>query len=430
LVSLAFEDQDFVRGIESTSGGLLGAVIGEVVDLVESYSPPPGGGDQGAPGSGVGGGSDDHDDGSNGSGSTTSGGGSDDGGTNITNEDLGLDGSGDPIAPDPPAETPGSGSGGGSGQTSEPDLEPDETPSESASDNQSENAVQPIVIDLDEDGIEIAISAEVLFDVDNDGFLEATSWAAADDGFLVIDLNADGTRGFGDGKIDQTDELVLSNWGNQGDTDLQALGRAFDDNSDDVIDASDAVWSELRVWQDLNQNGITDEGELHTLSDLEFTSISVVYDDGEPFPNEWSKPKNAIWFADLASDNDDSDYRREAFGNGLLGVSSIVRSGEVLTGVVGDLVLQATQIGYRVEEADFGFAIEYEDGEFNRVKVFGENSEDDDFDLNQRVFAAAYGNDAANILTAAGANWNVEIDGGAGDDSVAGGGSDDILAGG
>jgi hypothetical protein len=49
-----------------------------------------------------------------------------------------------------------------------------------------------------------------------DGFRERTAWAAADDGFLVIDLNADGTRGAGDGLIDQRSELVLSEWGLKG----------------------------------------------------------------------------------------------------------------------------------------------------------------------------------------------------------------------
>ena len=61
-----------------------------------------------------------------------------------------------------------------------------------------------------------------------DGFRERTAWAAADDGFLVIDLNADGTRGAGDGQIDQRSELVLSNWGPEGSNGLQPLADATD----------------------------------------------------------------------------------------------------------------------------------------------------------------------------------------------------------
>jgi hypothetical protein len=91
---------------------------------------------------------------------------------------------------------------------------------------------QPIGLDLDGDGIEIAFGQGTYFDWDEDGFLEKGAWVSSDDGFLVLDLNADGTRGAGDGVIDQTRELVLSLWGNDDDTDLQALRRAFDNNND------------------------------------------------------------------------------------------------------------------------------------------------------------------------------------------------------
>jgi hypothetical protein len=45
---------------------------------------------------------------------------------------------------------------------------------------------------------------------DGDGLRERVGWAAAQDAFLVLDLNADGTRGAGYGRIDQAKELVLS----------------------------------------------------------------------------------------------------------------------------------------------------------------------------------------------------------------------------
>jgi hypothetical protein len=59
--------------------------------------------------------------------------------------------------------------------------------------------VQPIILDLDGDGVEVGFGNPVYFDVDGDGFKEQTSWVASDDGFLVIDLIADGSRGIGDG---------------------------------------------------------------------------------------------------------------------------------------------------------------------------------------------------------------------------------------
>ena len=121
----------------------------------------------------------------------------------------------------------------------------------------------PVILDLDGDGVEVAFGEDIYFDLDDDGFLEQTSWAAADDGFLVIDKLAndvrdtDGTDGWGDGVIDQSNELVLSSLGLEGDTDLQALAR-YDDNGDGKLDARDAIWNELKVWQELNQDGKTE----------------------------------------------------------------------------------------------------------------------------------------------------------------------------
>jgi hypothetical protein len=54
----------------------------------------------------------------------------------------------------------------------------------------------PLVIDLDGDGIEtIGLSeGNAYFDVDGDLFREKTGWLKGDDGFLVLDANANGRR--------------------------------------------------------------------------------------------------------------------------------------------------------------------------------------------------------------------------------------------
>ena len=147
----------------------------------------------------------------------------------------------------------------------------------------------PVILDLDGDGVEVAFGEDIYFDLDDDGFLEQTSWASADDGFLVIDLTADGTRGAGDGVIDQSNELVLSSLGVDGDTDLQALAR-YDlstngGNNNGKLDSGDAIWNELKVWQDLSQDGKTegDGTELKTLAAWGISSINIAYDDGINF---------------------------------------------------------------------------------------------------------------------------------------------------
>jgi hypothetical protein len=48
-----------------------------------------------------------------------------------------------------------------------------------------------------------------------------------------------------------------------------------DSNADGKIDANDGVFSQLRVWRDLDQDGRTDAGELFTLNELGIASIGL-----------------------------------------------------------------------------------------------------------------------------------------------------------
>src|SRR5262249_16802544 len=101
------------------------------------------------------------------------------------------------------------------------------------------------------------------FDMTNSGFAQQTAWTSGDTGFLVRDLNANGT-------IDSITEM----FGTSGEDGFSKL-MALDSNHDLKIDASDSAWSTLQVWLDANGNGITDAGELHSLSSLGITSIDL-----------------------------------------------------------------------------------------------------------------------------------------------------------
>src|SRR4029079_608645 len=83
------------------------------------------------------------------------------------------------------------------------------------------------------------------------------------DGFLVVDSNHNG-------RIDD----VTEKFGGRFESGYQELA-SYDSNGDGKISAADANWSELRVWQDLNQNGVTDAGELKTLEELGITELSL-----------------------------------------------------------------------------------------------------------------------------------------------------------
>jgi len=123
----------------------------------------------------------------------------------------------------------------------------------------------PLVLDLDGDGYELTTEAnsKAYFEFDSDGFAERTGWVRGDDALLARDANGNGT-------IDGITEL----FGNQTTSGFTMLA-AFDGNGDGVINASDTVYSELRVWQDANQNGVSDAGELKTLSEAGIVSINL-----------------------------------------------------------------------------------------------------------------------------------------------------------
>ncbi|MDV7340679.1 cadherin-like domain-containing protein [Terasakiella sp. A23] len=135
----------------------------------------------------------------------------------------------------------------------------------------------PIVLDLDGDGVELLSAEEgVEFDIDNDGDNEATGWVGPDDGLLVVDVN-------GDGEINDMSEVVSPYLSIDGEdnTDLtssvETLAR-YDDNNDGLITADDDIYDSLQVWQDKDSSGTVDNGELISLHDLGVTQFSVDYD--------------------------------------------------------------------------------------------------------------------------------------------------------
>lgn len=53
----------------------------------------------------------------------------------------------------------------------------------------------------------------------------------------------------------------------------------LDSNHDGVFDGDDEAFGEVMVWQDKNQNGIVDDGELMTLNEAGITSITLDYEN-------------------------------------------------------------------------------------------------------------------------------------------------------
>ena len=127
-------------------------------------------------------------------------------------------------------------------------------------------SVTPLAIDLDGDGIELTnVINGVQFDYDVDGETEQTAWVQSDDGFLVQDRN-------GDGVINDRSEMFGDMYGF---ADGFAHLASLDSNGDGQITSEDEQWTELKVWRDLDQDGVSDEGELFGLDELEIASIDL-----------------------------------------------------------------------------------------------------------------------------------------------------------
>ncbi|MDD7805216.1 MAG: type I secretion C-terminal target domain-containing protein, partial [Endozoicomonas sp. (ex Botrylloides leachii)] len=129
----------------------------------------------------------------------------------------------------------------------------------------------PIVIDLDGDGLEILTADEsnVTLDVDGDGDKEQTAWVGADDGFIITDLD-------GDGSLSSNEELFIAQQTAEDDTDLEALATLYDSNKDGVINRDDDRFDELMVFQDKDQDGVADKGEVISLTEAGIEEISVM----------------------------------------------------------------------------------------------------------------------------------------------------------
>lgn len=53
----------------------------------------------------------------------------------------------------------------------------------------------------------------------------------------------------------------------------------FDSNSDGLIDNKDEKFADLKIWRDLNQDGVSQEGELFSLAELGIQSLDTTYKD-------------------------------------------------------------------------------------------------------------------------------------------------------
>jgi serralysin len=265
-----------------------------------------------------------------------------------------------------------------------------------------DNIFLPLALDLDGDGVELVSKEDsrAYYDVKGDGFRHNVGWIGADDAFLAIDKNSDG-------KIELADELSFALWTpDPSDTDLQALKTVFDTNGDDVFNRGDAQFSQFRVWQDANGDGITDAGELKTLAERGIASINLT-----AAKTDWASGGNHI--------TGFSTFQKADGSNGWAADVGLGHEADGWRATVESSLVRVTQSGGLV----YGLA----NGGASLTA-----------DLASQGLDGAVGGNGTDTLTAGhstgallvGGDGNDVLNGGARDDWLSGGAGSDILNGG
>jgi len=147
-------------------------------------------------------------------------------------------------------------------------LEHEERLRVEAQTQQQPSSADPLVVDLDNDGIELTDASKgqgVKFDLTADGTPENVSWVSPHDGLLAYDRNSDG-------RINDGRELFGdANGASDGFAEL----RKYDSDGNNRIDGLDPIFAELRIWQDKDGDGLSDENELKNMEAYDIRAIDL-----------------------------------------------------------------------------------------------------------------------------------------------------------
>ena len=279
------------------------------------------------------------------------------------------------------------------------------TPSGAGGDGGGGGGGKPVLLDLDGDGVELIEleDSTAFYDIHGTGYRHQLSWVGPDDGILAYDRD-------GDGEIREREEISFVDYVEGARTDLEGL-RHFDTNGDSELTEADDEWGSFRVWQDLDQDGVSDPGELRTLDEAGIHSISLV-SSGEPETR--------------------ADGTR-VFGRGTYVVDD---GGTAVTRELLDVELRVSPWGFR--EAEGGMEIRWAEGDGCGVSFIAATDETLTLDAAANGYCAVIGgggddrlsNSGSDTVMLAGKGGDDVLRGGEGNDLILGGDDDDALYGG
>jgi hypothetical protein len=142
-------------------------------------------------------------------------------------------------------------------------------------------ACSPIVLDVGRNGIELgAAGVTVEFDVDNNGIPNHVQWVkpGGDEAFLAVDRNGNGVVDNGGELFGVGTPMVFD--GANAPNGFVGLAQydsiELGGNDDGYVTRDDAIWSVLRLWRDMDANGVSTPNEVFALERFGITSLETI----------------------------------------------------------------------------------------------------------------------------------------------------------
>jgi len=139
----------------------------------------------------------------------------------------------------------------------------------------------PLVIDLGNNGINLGEKGVgVYFDIDADGVRDRMQWVrpGGDEGFLAMDRSGNGLVDDGSELFGVGTPMVLE--GRNAPNGFVGLAQydstELGGNDDGLINPADAIWPQLRVWVDLDADGVATLEEMRTLKSYGITALETI----------------------------------------------------------------------------------------------------------------------------------------------------------